>query len=357
MNDFLKNINFKNRSEINSFCLSAISSTKSFKEFFQKLFIISTSNKIIKKNIGSFYEHPLIELNSLKNIASLNLEKPSSEIVLRAIEILLQNSSDQINNFKNKININPEILNSPLLTDVFSRSVINNDYKIARIEASKIIAMSDNPISILEVLMELSIDNFNELGPLTYSLYRTGRFSNENFMNFIDILINPNIKNFNFKKNKLINKKKDLRIFLPNLFERQKDINLIIFFSIALRLWINESPRQLNFQNGLFSFYKKNFEIIDFKEMKIKPSKAFFKSINKALDSKDPILVASFLLNSKTSFKSNWPIELINRYDKSFQSEQKYLFIDSIQFLVKNLDNDYLISLSKYLIFFDNKYS
>jgi len=247
MNDFLKDIHFKSKSEINSFCLSASSSIKSFKEFFQKLFIFSTSNKIIHKEIGGYFEHPLIELNALKNIASLNLEKPSTEIVLRAIEILLQNLSNQIDSSKSEININSEILNSPLLTDVFSRSIINNDYKIARIEASKIIAMSDNPISILEVLMELSIDNFNELGPLTYSLYRTGRFSNENFMQFIDILINPNIKKLNFKKNKLINKKKDLRVFLPNLFNKKKDINLIIFFFIVLKLWLNEILIYFNF--------------------------------------------------------------------------------------------------------------
>ena len=85
------------------------------------------------------------------------------------------------------------MLNSPLLTDVFIKSVLQKNHKIAELEASKIIAMSDNPISVLEVLMELSIPNFNLLGPLTYSIYRSGRFANSEFMIFINILIQSNI--------------------------------------------------------------------------------------------------------------------------------------------------------------------
>lgn len=355
MNEFLKNIHLKNKFEIIKFAKSVVSSSTSLKDFFQEIFIIVASYKDVKLNNQNFYDHPLIDLNSLKNIASLNLKNPSYEIVLKAIDVLLNIPSQKINLKNKKVEIDSQMLNSPLLTNIFIKSVLQNNHKTAKLEASKIIAMSDNPISVLEVLMELSIPNFNLLGPLTYSIYRSGRFANSEFMIFINILIESNIT-FNYEKN--LNKvDTDPIVFFPILNEENQNFNSLVLYAIGLRLWNYESPRQLNFQNNIISFFEKNFKVNQNKNNQFKVSKKSVNSLIEGLDKKDPILISSFLYHSKSSSTWNWPVELVMRYDNNSNMTHKYLFIDSIQFLIKNLNNDYLFLLSEYLISFDKHLS
>ena len=78
-----------------------------------------------------------------------------------------------------------------------------------------------------------------------------------------------------------------------------------------------------------------------------------FSSLPEALETKDPMHVSSFLYQSKKTLNWKWSIELLKRYDNNSKIKEKYLFIDSILYVVKNLKNEFLISLSQYLIYFD----
>ncbi len=355
MSDFLKNIHLKNKSEILKYTKSVVSSSNSVKEFFQQIFLIAALFKDVKFYNDTFYHHPLIDLNSIKNIASMNLGNLSPTIPLKAIEILKTIPNKNLIKKNNNLQIKPEMLNSPLLIDHFIKSVLQNDYNNSRIEASKIIAMSDNPISIFEVLMELSIPNFNLVGPLTYSIYRAGRFSNNEFMNFIDILIDSNIS---FLHQKQIEKKEFIpTTFFPRFEKKQQNFHSIILFCLGLRLCKNESPRQLNFQKNILLFFEKNFEFHNEKKKKFKPLDKTFNSLTDVLDTKDPIQISSFLYQSKKTLNWRWSIELVKRYENNSKIKEKYLFVDSILYLVKNLENEFLISLSQYLIHFDENYN
>ena len=285
----------------------------------------------------------------------MNLGHLSHEIPLKAIEILKTIPRNNLLKKNNNSQVEPEMLNSPLLIDDFIRSVLKKDFNNSRIEASKIIAMSDNPVSIFEVLMELSIPNFNLLGPITYSIYRAGKFSKNDFMNFIDILIASDIR-FLYEK-KFEKKKINPIIFFPRFKKKKNNLHSLVLFCLALRLWNNESPRQLNFQKNILLFFERNFEVDNEKKNKFQPLNKTFSSLPEVLETKDPMYVSSFLYQSKKTLNWEWSIELLKRYDNNPKIKEKYLFIDSILYLVKNLRNEFLISLSKYLIYFDENYN
>tara|TARA_A100001037_G_scaffold79190_1_gene71131 strand:- start:8191 stop:9261 length:1071 start_codon:yes stop_codon:yes gene_type:complete len=355
MSDFLQDIHSKNRSEVLKYSKSVVSSSNSLKDFFQNIFVIVALFKNVKLYNETFYYHPLVDLNSIKNIASMNLGHLSHAIPLKAIEILKTIPRNNLLKKNNNSKVEPEMLNSPLLIDDFIRSVLKRDFNTSRIEASKIIAMSDNPVSIFEVLMELSIPNFNLLGPITYSIYRAGKFSNNDFMNFIDILIASDIR-FLYEK-KFEKKKINPIIFFPRFKKKKNNLHSLVLFCLGLRLWNNESPRQLNFQKNILLFFERNFEVDNEKKNKFKPLNKTFSSLPEVLETKDPMYVSSFLYQSKKTLNWEWSIELLKRYDNNSKIKEKYLFIDSILYLVKNLRNEFLISLSQYLIYFDENYN
>ena len=93
------------------------------------------------------------------------------------------------------------------------------------------------------------------------------------------------------------------------------------------------------------------------KKNKFKPLNKTFSSLPEVLETKDPMYVSSFLYQSKKTSNWEWSIELLKRYDNNSKIKEKYLFIDSILYLVKNLRKEFLISLSQYLIYFDENYN
>ena len=140
-------------------------------EFLQSLLLKAAS----VHHYGHPENHPIIVINSLKNILSDVRDNPS--------KILLDFGNNYINKKslrKYDKNILKKIKNKGVISSVFimdlEDAIFQSNAKKAEEEAGKLFLLSDSPQAILESLVNISLLDFDRYGILSYHLLRAFAF-------------------------------------------------------------------------------------------------------------------------------------------------------------------------------------
>jgi len=135
---------------------------------------------------GTPSKHPIIIINSLKNIISDNRQRPSSTILESMIEFVVSKpirTGDP--NMLSKV-AQQEQASSIFFLDL-ENAIQKGNIEKSYFEAAKIHLIAENSFSILECIAELGLQNIDKLGLFTYHLLRAAAFqpSEENHWTFI----------------------------------------------------------------------------------------------------------------------------------------------------------------------------
>jgi hypothetical protein len=133
---------------------------------------------VISKYEGSSSKHPIIYLNSIKNIIGDDKNQPST-ILLKALEKI----ANQYPKREDDQELLDQVAKDGIGLTVFISDLIesceNHDYKRMEKEAARLQLVSENGLSGFEILIEIALRDFNRLGLLAYHLHRAMNFNKE----------------------------------------------------------------------------------------------------------------------------------------------------------------------------------
>ena len=209
-----------------------MSLTNTIKEHFDRC--------VISKYDGLSVDHPIIALNSIKNIIGDDKDKPSKILMNFLAEI-----SNQYPKRNDDQNLLDQIAKEGIGLTVFISDLIEScethDYKKMEQESARLHLVSDNGLSGFEILIELALKDFNRLGIFAYHLHRAMNFNKEivGVWHYTRCLINEIVKN------ELPNAHENIEI----KFDLDKNIynNQIRTLTSAHRLWNINSIRKSGF--------------------------------------------------------------------------------------------------------------
>ena len=122
--------------------------------------------------------HPIIVLNSLKNIIGDNREKPS-RILLDSMRKLIDKYPKRTDDKIILNNIAKEGVGLTVFTsDLEDACQTGNSLEMEN-AAAKLQWVSENGLGVLEVLIEVAIQDFSRLGIFSYHLHRANHFNQE----------------------------------------------------------------------------------------------------------------------------------------------------------------------------------
>ncbi|MBF88184.1 MAG: hypothetical protein CMG75_00730 [Candidatus Marinimicrobia bacterium] len=336
--------------QIDNLISKAIVNPENLRDFFKELLCFSALYQRYSWSMDGVAFHPLIQLNALKNLASLRLNQPSKLIAEKAIEISQKSIKSRIDN--GELNISDDELNKPLFTHEFISAIKSGDIEKAKIEAKKISMVSDNPSSVIEIIMEIGIMNMDELGAFVYSVYRSSIFSgSKNSHVFIALLLSclDNRQwSFDIKRE---NQLSDLSLFM-NFALENSNLSELNLFSTAIRLWNGECVRQTNFREGLSFWAINRFDALSIEESKrtssINNSK---KDIIYYIKSGNVHDLSNALIRAQSKNEWTWPANLVELWIKSSKSlDINFDHLDSVQSLAKGADPFSMVLIAKRLI-------
>tara|TARA_B100000686_G_scaffold353207_1_gene457880 strand:+ start:2789 stop:3880 length:1092 start_codon:yes stop_codon:yes gene_type:complete len=338
------------KNKINNLISEVTVNAKTLRMFFRDLLCFSALYQRCSWSKDGVVSHPLIQLNALKNLASLRLEKPSKAIVKRAITISQKSIKPKI--AIKSSTFNDAELNKPLLTQEFISAFKHGDIEKARIEASRISIISDNPSSVIEIIMEIAIMYMDQLGAFVYSVYRSSIFSGSKQSHiFINLLLSA-LGNRQWPVD-LIEEKKfsELSPFMEYVLQNSNfsEFNL---FSIAMRLWNGESVRKGNFRQGLYAWGEKKFDVLTDLELNINLSTINYrKDIIHLLKKGNPDYLSNALIRAQSNNKWTWPLNVVELWIESSKSHHlNFDHLDALQSIARVADPKSMRFIAKRLL-------
>ena len=309
----------------------AVSSDTTLRLFFKDLFRFSASNHCIYAASDENRTHPLIALNSLKNLAALRLDSPSRPIVEKAIEIChhSQASDDSLA----KIELKQEELDQPLFTQEIS-------------------AVSDNRVAVIEMIMEVTTHHMDELGTFVYGVYRSAVFGGEKEPEpFMNLLLTEVTKQPRPIETADLSGDDSLYPFLGDVLKNSDDRDFSLF-STALRLWETDSPRQSGYRKGLKLWAERQFKSKPLtEETGALRKESSANSIIKAIKDNNPSQLTHFLSRARAADDWSWTTELAESWIESFETkESDFLLLDSLQSLIKGVPESFIPLLAVRLL-------
>jgi len=296
-------------------------------EFLQSLLLKAAS----VHHYGHPENHPIIVINSLKNILGDVRERPS--------KILMDFGNDYI---KKKLirkydeTILKKIKNKGLTSSVFvmdmEDAIFQSNAKQAEEEAGKLFLLSDSPQAILESLVNISLLDFDRYGILSYHLLRAfafGQTTKKDGWIYIQCLLKQ-LKSVNFTS-----PRQDVTINIENYFKNAlKTRSRIITnqFNSAYRLYHSNYVRTGNFQHSICNW-------IESKKWKIINQKTKFLSTEELISFRK--FGGEYFVKIAES--------LINRTENLFTKGKKIIFLDSLRMFCKDVPENTLGLIEKTL--------
>ncbi len=275
--------------------------------------------------------HPIIVINSLKNILGDVRDNPS--------KILLDFGNNYINkksmrkydeNILKKIKIKG-VTSSVFIMDL-EDAIFQSNSKQAEKEAAKLFLLSDSPQAILESLVNISLLNFERYGIFSYHLLRAfafGKVTKKDSWIYIQCLLKQ-IKSVNFTR-----PRQDVTMDIENCFQnvlKERSRTLTNQFNSAYRLYHSNYVRTEIFQHSICNW-------IESKEWKIINQKTKF------LSTEELILFRNFGGRYFVKIAES----LINRTENLFTKGKKIIFLDSLRMICKDAPENTLGLIEKTL--------
>ncbi|MEE2876357.1 MAG: hypothetical protein VX822_01055 [Candidatus Neomarinimicrobiota bacterium] len=309
----------------------AASDGSSLRDFFKELFKYSAKNHRCEWSSDGVALHPLTDLNALKNLAALRLDSPSRSIVKEVTKICLK-----VDRFEQEFeleNPTPIMLNQPLFTQEFIWAVAEADREKAVLEAAKILAVSDNPSVVIEIVMEIATHHMERIGSFAYSVYRSATFSGRDAIGDFLILLLSALTDEPWPLAPVEgNTTSSLTPYLEDVLRRGDD-PAFCQFATAARLWSVDSVRQPGFRKGLLVWAQEMFEAsAELEHNGSTDGVSAQVSIMTALDEGNISKLSSAVAQARAQNDWSWPTLVAERWiELASGKRSRFLFLDSLQ--------------------------
>ncbi|MBT3590090.1 MAG: hypothetical protein HOK52_03370 [Candidatus Marinimicrobia bacterium] len=272
--------------------------------------------------------HPIITVNSVKNIISDNKVNPSIPLLLFASECV-QNLSYRIHDVEILSSIQKDGLEKSIfISDLQNDLEVGSDRIVSSV--AKVFLASDRSSSVLEVIAEVLYRDFNTFSLFTFHLMRAFAFQERKdiLWSYILSLINQT-KNITFsepapKNDQSIDRWKKTII-------NHHDESLLKNYSIMERLWNSEYVRINQYKNEILKSLD-SLSMIEMKVEKSNPDHWVCKGQNEW--GKQFIMSAEKIINKNISLE-----------DK----KEKIVYLESLRSLAKNCDDSILPNIGEHI--------
>ena len=327
----------------------SVNDETSLRIFLQLVFQFIVRNKrLIDDNPP--IDHPIVFLNSIKNVLSLRRNDPSTRLLIYLIEYVLNLESK-----KSELQwatVSDKELNQPAFVMDFSKALENSEKEKALFEASKLVKLSDNKFYLMDVLLESALYCQDELIYDGFAFHRAAAFSGNDFadqflLHFLEVLMNHQITGKKFSE------VEDFDIHeIASSILKTNDLKSVLMYATLERIWNLESVKKKDLRsailykllevyetfhvnsNGKFEHTKRSHNIID------------------AFTSGDKNILSSVIQQKQEESNRNWAVELAEYWlseNKDIIPSQ-FVMLDAIQHLCHVLHPEQLRELSSLLL-------
>ncbi len=213
-------------------------------------------------------DHPLIVINSIKNILSDNRNKPSKILLNYCLDILIKGT------IRDDIKYIDEIKNEGNASTVFvgnlEDSIQSGDWDKAKILAAKIFLASDRSRAVIDTIADIGLQNIEHNGVFIFHLLRAFHFKQEKSQTWsyacclIEILRSKPIPCPHTRKELKPNELFDQIIACRNS-------DLLVSYMAMFRIWDGDYVRQNSYNREISHWLSTKQSLL--KKMKIKESK------------------------------------------------------------------------------------
>lgn len=253
-----------------------------------------------------------------------------------------------------EVELDSNELNQPLFTQDFLQAVADGDGGRARHEAAKIALVSDNPASIIEMMMEVATHHMDGIGAFVYAVYRSAAFCGASHTNcFVQLLLSELTRKP--RPLALIDEVRDndLLPYLAAALEKGEDSDLSLL-STALRLWELDTVRQAGYRKGLSAWAARQFPVQPEAGENGKVARATpVITIMDALETSNREALTALLLAARETESFTWATDLAEKCLEASQVEDThFVTLDALQALVKASPVPHVPLIAKRLIRF-----
>ena len=223
------------------------------------------------KWVNSIENHPLIIVNSIKNIIADNRANPSKKLLFYCLQILTEkpirdNDDEYIND------IIKDGVGSTVFVGSLEDAIQSGDWEKAKILAAKIFLASDHSRAVIDSIADLGLQDIDNNGLFIFHLLRAFHFKQEKphawtyACCLIDMLQSKPLPEPHIRQGLEPNKLFDLVLSYC-------DAELLVTYASILRIWGGDYVRQDSYNreisHWLYSKQSSKKKIIDKEESKI----------------------------------------------------------------------------------------
>jgi len=193
-------------------------------------------------------EHPIIAINSIKNILSENLDKPSKPLLYFCAKILFKSKIRDDNKYLDQIQ-NKSIESSIFVGDL-EDAIQSNDWEKAKLFAGKMYLASDRSRAVIDTIVDIGLQNVENNGVFIFHLLRAFHFKQEKSQvwSYVCCLINM------LKLESIPDPHPRQDIEPDDIFDHivcQNDVALLIKYMAVCRIWNGEYVRQNSYNREI----------------------------------------------------------------------------------------------------------
>ena len=193
-------------------------------------------------------EHPVIVINSIKNILSDNLNKPSKSLLYFCIKILIKSKIRDDNKYLDQIQ-NNSIRSSVFVGDL-EDAIQSNDWKKAKLFAGEMYLASDRSRAVIDAIADIGLQNIEDNGVYIFHLLRAFHFKQEKsqIWSYACCLINM------LKLGSIPEPHSRQNTDPENIFDyivSQNNFDLLIKYVAVYRIWNGEYVKQNSYNREI----------------------------------------------------------------------------------------------------------
>ena len=193
-------------------------------------------------------EHPVIVINSIKNILSDNLKKPSKPLLYFCAKILNNSKIRDDNKYLDQIQNNST--RSSVFVGDLEDAIQSNDWKKAKLFAGEMYLASDRSRAVIDAIADIGLQNIEDNGVYIFHLLRAFHFKQEKsqIWSYACCLISV----LKLRPIPEPHSRKDIEP--DNIFDQivsYYDSDLLIKYMAAYRIWNGEYVRQNSYNREI----------------------------------------------------------------------------------------------------------
>ena len=142
-------------------------------QYLNTLLHYSASIKWEKENT----DHPLIVINSIKNIISDSRDKPSEILLKYCLDVIIEKPVRDDNKCIEKVN--NDGIGSAVFVGGLEDAIQSGDWEMAKITAANIFLASDNSRAVIDTISDIGLQNIENNGLFIFHILRAFHFKQE----------------------------------------------------------------------------------------------------------------------------------------------------------------------------------